>query len=151
VYAAPYLDDSSPAIAADGTIYAGTTFEKVFALSPTGVPEWTFSSAAPVGMAQLAAAIGADGTVYVGTAALTPTGMLQWAVGDPPFESLPAIGADGTLYFAHDSAGSGYLYAIAPDGQAGALGGSGGSGDAAGASGAGGATSGSGGASGAGG
>jgi len=111
---------ATPAIAADGTIYAvESNTGTVYAVNPNGTEKWSFPMAAVVSSP---VALGADGTLYVGTVsgatsvlyALNPDGSEKWAA---PF-SLAAetrssvnFGADGTVY-ARDYAG--YLYAIDP-------------------------------------
>ena len=56
---------SSPAIGSDGTVYVGSTDQKLYALSSkTGVKLWEFETGHWV---QTSPAIGSDGTVYVGS------------------------------------------------------------------------------------
>ena len=60
---------SSPAIGADGTVYVGSSDNKLYAISPpasgtTGVLKWSFTAGNDVSSSP---AIGADGTVYVGS------------------------------------------------------------------------------------
>jgi len=56
---------SSPAIGSDGTVYVGSTDNKLYALSSkSGVKLWEFETGNDVGSAP---AIGSDGTVYVGS------------------------------------------------------------------------------------
>lgn len=121
---------SSPAIAADGTIYiGGGSTGYIYAFNPDGTLRWRYQTGSDGGKATVTSspAIGADGTIYVGAAdspglpfrshvyALNPDGTLQWRYEtEGPSLSSPTLGADGTIYL---GAGvSGYYYALAPDG-----------------------------------
>jgi len=108
--------DSSPAIAADGTIYVGSDDGKLYSISPDGTGSWEFAAGSAV---RSSPAIAADGTIYVGSDdhrlyAINPDGTKLWefttysAVG-----SSPAIGADGTIYVGSPD---NKLSAINPDG-----------------------------------
>ncbi len=60
---------SSPAIAADGTVYVGSSDKKLYAISPpasgaSGVLRWAFATGERI---ESSPAIGPDGTVYVGS------------------------------------------------------------------------------------
>jgi len=105
--------EASPAIAADGTIYiGGASF--FYALSPDGSIKWKVL----VCGSHDSVVIDARGTIYIlGIAvdtnnnvydviALNPDGSLLWkyAIGDDNTLNYrsPALGADGTLYFAHN-------------------------------------------------
>ncbi len=110
---------SSPAIAADGTIYAGSCDKYLYAVNPDGTPKWRYETGGPVFSSP---AIGRDGTIYVGTMdnylyAITDSeteGTLKWRypTGDC-VPSSPAIAANGTIYVGSED---NYLYAIKPDG-----------------------------------
>lgn len=106
---------SSPAVAADGTIYVGSYDTYLYALKPDGSLLWKYKTGDHVISSP---AIGADGTVYVGADglyALHPDGTLQWRVNTGgPVASSPAIGHDGTIYVGSDDA---HLYAVRPDGS----------------------------------
>lgn len=120
---------SSPAIAADGTVYtcSGGTF---YAINPAGSRKWTyFARQDAIG----APAIGSDGTIYIACEtdlfAMNPDGTRKWEfhTGFGGGYSSPAIGADGTIYVC----GGRSLFAVNPNGalrwqfMAGALGGAG--------------------------
>jgi outer membrane protein assembly factor BamB len=117
---------SSPAIAADGTIYAGAGWQylakdrHLHALRPDGTLKWSlegddgfFSSPA----------IGPDGTIYIGCLhgnlhAIEDRGSegrLKWETYLGAFFSLssPTVGSDGTIYVGSPSF---QFYAIDPDG-----------------------------------
>ena len=108
---------SSPAIAADGTIYVGSGDHALYVINPNGTQKWAF----PTGdWIESSPAIGADGTIYVGSCdhslyAINPNGSQKWAfpTGDWIFSS-PSIGADGTIYVGSWDSN---LYAINPDGS----------------------------------
>lgn len=109
--------DSTPAVAADGTVYVGCGDGQFYALNPAdGSVRWAY----PVrSFVTSSPAIGADGTIYFGAEdghlyALTPGGALRWrfATGNI-VDSSPAIGADGTIYVGSNDR---HVYAIAPDG-----------------------------------
>ncbi len=109
---------SSPAVAADGTIYIGSQDRHLYAIAPSGALKWRFLTGDWV---DATPAIGADGTIYVGSwdgklYALTPAGAKKWdystGAGNYIYSS-PAIGADGTIYC---GAGDGNLHALRPDG-----------------------------------
>ncbi len=111
---------SSPAIAANGTIFVGSDDGRLYLGSTNGITTQTFNAGASVFTSP---ALGPDGTVYFGTdeeVSITNTGFfaltndaLKWfftpyddPVLDPGgsnnrgnVESSPAIGGDGTLYF----------------------------------------------------
>ena len=93
----------TPAIAADGTIYAGSDDNNLHAIDPQGQKKWTFK----VGYNCNAPTIGPDGTIYeVGAAssvsgtetlyALRPDGKLKWSYAG--IFDVYAVGRDGTLY-----------------------------------------------------
>jgi outer membrane protein assembly factor BamB len=116
---------SSPAIAADGTIYIASTGEIEFDRVDPCDKESNYlpSSVAPN-------IYPANSHLY----AFTPNGALKWrfgGIGD--FNSSPSIGSDGTIYIGSDfrnyaygeeknkivsysATTEGYLYAISPDG-----------------------------------
>ena len=115
VFTTPEWVDSTPAVAADGTIYFGCWNGVLYALRPDGTKRWelkvgTFVASSP--------ALGTDGTIYVGAGtdlvAVRPDGTLRWTfpAGDW-IDSSPAVGPDGTVYV---GSWDNYVYAIAPDG-----------------------------------
>jgi len=127
---------SSPAVAADGTIYFGTGIfmhtdaGSLYALNPEGTEKWKreLDLYPTAGLHQgdngCSPTVGADGTIYIqgATSALyayDSQGTRLWkyeAYDNYPNWSdvgqrTPAIGLDGTLYVSADA-----LYALYPDG-----------------------------------
>lgn len=106
----------SPAVAADGTIYAASDDKNLYALSPEGKRKWVFKTGGPVDSSP---AIAADGTIYVGSYdknlyAITPEGKQKWVFTGGYSFYTPALAADGTIYAAnHDMK----LYALTPEGK----------------------------------
>jgi outer membrane protein assembly factor BamB len=94
--------DSSPAIAADGTICFGSWDKTFYALRPDGTPKWEFKAGDAIVSSP---AIAADGTIYFGANdktfySLNPDGSLKWKFPvQTAVISSPAIGEDGTVYF----------------------------------------------------
>ena len=94
---------TSPAVAADGTIYAVTSAGVLKAITPAGALRWEAALGnAPVG----APAIAADGTIYVvdagsGLSAIAPDGQVQWRFQREGRRATsgPIVGADGVIYF----------------------------------------------------
>jgi len=107
---------SSPAIAADGTVYVGSWDDNLYAVNPDGTVKWRYRTG---GNVESSPAIGSDGTVYVGSAdsalhAVNPDGELRWKYETGgPVRSSPRIGADGTVYVGSDD---NFLHAVSPDG-----------------------------------
>ncbi len=116
---------SSPAIAADGTIYFGTDHQlsgnggsvgEFYALNPNGTLKWRYLVNAAI---YSDPAIGADGTVYFGRYdtdlyALNPNGTLKWKfLAGEQIYSDPIVGPDGVIYFGADN---GRLYALNTNG-----------------------------------
>ncbi len=111
---------SSPAIGADGTIYAGGN--GLYAINPDGSHKWTY----PTEYCEYnAPAIDAHGTIYIVSTehwgvgslySINPDGTLKWRYQiDPICNSItnsPALSADGTIYF---GANDDYFYALNPD------------------------------------
>jgi outer membrane protein assembly factor BamB len=107
---------STPALAADGTVYAGSQDNSVYAVSPDGRRMWEFRARDDV---ESSPAVEEDGTIYIGSDdnrlyALNPQGQLVWAftTGDD-VRASPAIGRDGTVYV---GSYDGLMYAIRRDG-----------------------------------
>ncbi|RJP89676.1 MAG: hypothetical protein C4518_09795 [Desulfobacteraceae bacterium] len=105
--------DSSPAIGADGTVYAGSDDGNLYAIAPdTGVEIWRFPAGGEV---RSSPAIGTNGAIYFGSKdslyAVNPNGTLKWSfnAGDYIFSS-PAISSDGRVIYVGSS--NGKLYAI---------------------------------------
>ena len=113
---------SSPAIAADGTVYVGSDDGNLYAVNPNGSQKWMYAANFPVTSSP---AIGADGTIYVGLGtalyAINPAdGTPKWsyatagAVLSSPASSTTAGGANGPIYVGSDD---GNLWAFNPDGS----------------------------------
>ncbi len=128
---------TSPAVAADGTVYLGGNDGRFYAFNPDGSTKWatppiTFTFAGteyPVSMDTSSAAVGTDGTVYFGASdgglrAYRPDGTQKWIFQVPiptaaesaegRFISLynsPALAADGTVYIKADDF---RVYAVDP-------------------------------------
>jgi outer membrane protein assembly factor BamB len=108
---------STPAVAPDGTIYAGTFQGPFHALDADGKEKWKFQAGNEI---KSSPAIADDGTVYFGCRdrhfyALTPAGDLKWKFPTGAWvDSSPAIAADGTIYFGSWDKN---FYALKPDGS----------------------------------
>lgn len=109
---------ASPAVGADGTIYAGCYDGKLYAINPSnGAIRWQYDAGAFIVSSP---AIAADGTAYFGAGdgrlhAVDARGALRWTFQTGDWvESSPALGADGTVYFGSRDR---VFYAIAPDGR----------------------------------
>ena len=108
---------SSPALAADGTIYVGSGNGFLYAINPDGTEKWAYLTESSI--MNSSPAVAPDGTVYVGTwmnslFAINPDGTFKWAFPtEDAVYSSPTIAADGTVYF---TAGNIGLYAVNPDG-----------------------------------
>lgn len=91
---------SSPAIAADGTIYVGSSDRNLYALAPDGSRKWSFPAGSAIAGTP---AIGVDGTVYFAVSgkvyAVTPSGSVKWSapINGDVYGSV-AIGARGMIY-----------------------------------------------------
>ena len=112
-----YITSSAtPAVAPDGTIYAGCFTGIFFAIKPDGTEKWEFKTGREI---HSSAAIAGDGTVYFGSRdrnfyAVTPTGQRKWIFPTGAWvDSSPAIAADGTVYFGSWDKN---FYALNPDG-----------------------------------
>jgi outer membrane protein assembly factor BamB len=104
---------SEPAIGDDGTVYCGSHDGNLYALYPNnGSLKWAFHTNGWVGYGP---SIADDGTIYFGSwdgyvYAVYPNGTLKWKTGGNLADTIPAIGADGTIYI-----GNRYLAAIYPN------------------------------------
>jgi outer membrane protein assembly factor BamB len=119
---------SSPAVAADGTIYIGSMDTNLYALNTDGTVRWARSPT--VSSIESSPAVAPDGTIYIVDVstklfAYSPTGALRWSyqLSDVPIgtanDQSPSIGSDGTVYVGSPwgtSSSDGHLYAIRPDG-----------------------------------
>jgi len=107
--------ESSPAVAADGTIYFGSWDGHLYALNPNGTLRWRFATGGRV----YSPALGAGGTIYVGSEdgnlyAVHPDGYETWryATGGA-VTTRPAVSAAGNIYFGSDD---GSFYALTSGG-----------------------------------
>jgi len=124
IYSAGSRSQSSPIVAADGTIYFGAT-NGVHAVRPNGQRRWLWS--AGYSAATSTPAIDANGVVYalvnpsdaILVALNGSTGALLWSVylGGRNVRSSPAIGPDGRIYVTNGETPGGYLYCVNPDGS----------------------------------
>ncbi len=112
-YDAGSMDVGSPAIGADGTIYAPAP-PKLLALNPDGTLKWSVGDFQNEVAGVISPAIAADGTIYVGSArghisAIDPvTHAIKWFYltgpepGDPAqfrgVQGYPVVDQDGTVY-----------------------------------------------------
>jgi outer membrane protein assembly factor BamB len=123
IYSAGSRSQSSPIVAADGTIYFGAT-NGVHAVRPNGQRRWLWN--AGYSAATSTPAIDANGVVYtvvnpsdaILVALNGSTGALLWSVylGGRNVRSSPAIGPDGRIYVTNGEVPGGYLYCVNPDG-----------------------------------
>ena len=72
---------ATPVIGTDGTVYAASDDNKVYALNPDGTLKWSFLTTFDI---YSPLALGADGSIYAITAvnrlyALKPDGTLKWS------------------------------------------------------------------------
>ncbi len=105
---------SSPALGSDGTIYVGSSDNKLYALNSDGTKKWEFLTGGDV----LTPSLGADGTIYVGSDdkklyAISTSGTKKWAFDAQASVTDVAIGSDGTIYMGSNDK---KLYAINADG-----------------------------------
>jgi len=75
--------NSSPAVAADGTVYVGSGDGLLYAFSADGRSKWTYATSGEI---ESSPAIGSDGTIYVGSQdayihAISPDGSMKWKAG----------------------------------------------------------------------
>src|SRR6185503_17766716 len=103
---------STPAIAEDGTVYAGSDDDHLYAITGDGKVAWRLllGDCDPKGFgpessrcdADGGPTIGPDGTIYLGgdgVHAVWPDGTLRWTFATPEHvATAPALGADGTIY-----------------------------------------------------
>jgi outer membrane protein assembly factor BamB len=95
---------SSPAIGGDGTIYAGSSDGKLYAINPNGTLKWQFSAGGSSTYFSSSPAIGKDQTIYLGCGnsnfyAINPSGTGKWTNNlSGAIFSSPAIANDGSIY-----------------------------------------------------
>jgi outer membrane protein assembly factor BamB len=114
---ANFNGSSSPALAPDGTIFAGTFDGKLLAITPHGQIKWKFNAGREI---KSSPAVADDGTIYFGSRdrsfyAVTPEGKRKWTFATGAWiDSSPGIAADGTVYFGSWDTN---FYALNPDGS----------------------------------
>ncbi len=116
VFSAPDWIDSTPAVAADGTVYFGCWDGKLYALRADGTLRWAFTAGTFIASSPTLAT---DGTIYIGAAsnlvAVNPDGTLKWSFPVQDWvDSAPAVGPDGTIYF---GSWDGNVYAVNSNGS----------------------------------
>ena len=130
-YPAYWFSHSSPAIGADGTIYAAANFNEFVALRPDGTLKWSLD----VPHNDNSPALASDGTIYLGIGgvqegaparllAINPDGTSRWSfILDDNIDTIwipPAISSDGTIYFGsgtnYRTTDTSFFYAVNPDG-----------------------------------
>jgi outer membrane protein assembly factor BamB len=104
---------SALTVGPDGTVYAGSRDNHLYAFSPEGGKKWSFDTG---GSVRADPVIGPSGTIYVGAAhgvtyALTPEGEAKWRT---ELGESPALGPDGTVYVVSNFKTA--LHALSPDG-----------------------------------
>lgn len=114
-----YDVDTSPVLAADGSVIFGSHVNLFALRARSGSTRWVFT--AGVGRAKIfsSPALGYDGSIYFGTQgryffALDASSKVLWHVKTGrDNDGTPAVGDDGTVYFGSDD---GKLRAMAPGG-----------------------------------
>ncbi|MFW5499179.1 MULTISPECIES: PQQ-binding-like beta-propeller repeat protein [unclassified Maridesulfovibrio] len=108
--------ESTPAIDSAGTLYFGSTDNKLYAINPDGTKKWEFATGDSI---RCSPAIADDGTIYIGSSdkklyALNTDGTKKWEFSTGSYVvSSPAIAADGTIYV---GSYDGSMYALNQDG-----------------------------------
>src|SRR4030095_10445687 len=76
---------TSPAVGADGTVYAGAINGRLHAIRSDGTRAWTYLTGGEI---YASPALGADGTIYLvsqgGLVAITPGGATKWSLSATP-------------------------------------------------------------------
>jgi outer membrane protein assembly factor BamB len=108
--------ESTPTIAANGTIYFGSWDNYLYAVNGSnGQMVWRYETG---NFVSGSAALDNEGNIYFGSSdgifySLQPNGSLRWAyIAEGEIESSPAISKDGVVYFGD---GSGTLHAVDKD------------------------------------
>jgi outer membrane protein assembly factor BamB len=107
----------SPAIAANGTVYAGADDGKLYAFNSKGTLKWTFTTDSWISDSP---ALSPDGIVYFGSSdgnfyAVRPDGTQKWSYTIGHWQNpSPAVGPDGTIYQASTNFN---VYALTSGGQ----------------------------------
>ena len=116
---------TTPSVDSDGNIYVRSG-NNLYSLSPGGSVRWSVSNLLGGALFDVGQPIGRDGTIYlIGPPlyAIDYSGNIKWTcdIGDTGGGSIPAIDAEGTLYFGvsttHQPADSINFYAINSDGS----------------------------------
>ncbi len=124
---------SSPAVAADGTIYFSSLADYFFAINPDGTEKWRIELPFS-GDTWTSPAVGPDGIIYTGAArrftegsievfdprdlgglyAINPDGTVKWHVSTGrDMAPSPAIASDGTVYYGtYGTVTEGFLVAV---------------------------------------
>ena len=116
---------SSPALGADGTVYAFSERDTLYAFNPDGTVKWRLGLPDTVfyhpSNIFITPVVASNGTIYIFAAdgnlyAINPNGTVNWRfpikTDFPTICGTPALGADGTIYvYAPES-----LYALSPAG-----------------------------------
>jgi outer membrane protein assembly factor BamB len=111
-----YFITTAPVIAADGTIYATSTDDHLYAVNPDGTQKWAVDIATGYGDGkEFAPALAADGTVYIfdndgnRLRAFDPAdGGQLWDIEDLNNVVPPMVADDGTIY----AFANGTIYAV---------------------------------------
>jgi outer membrane protein assembly factor BamB len=116
VFTAPDWVDSTPAIAADGSVYFGCWNGVLYALRADGSKRWEYKAGSFIASSP---AIGSDGTLYVGAGsnlvAVDSDGSLKWSFPAADWiDSSPAIAPDGSIVV---GSWDGNVDALRPDGS----------------------------------
>jgi len=96
------IEESSPALGPDGTIFIGSMDGYLYAIYPSGTLRWQTELG---GSVQSSPVIRGDGMIYVGCQdtllyALDLNGDIQWIYDtDGAVNASPAVGTDGSVYF----------------------------------------------------
>ena len=92
---------TSPAIGADGTIYAGNKDTYMYAINPDGTLKWKYKTGSSI---HSSPAVDSNGVIYFGSwdflvYALDPAGNPVWAKDTGlPVVNSPALGTNGMLF-----------------------------------------------------
>ncbi len=108
--------DSSPAIAADGSLYFGIELT-FYGLNQDGTEKWNYRSNDPI---RSSPTIGEDGTIYAGLGeklyAFEQDGTVKWNFTTYRISTSPAIGNEGTIYVASNNGNNYFIHAVNPNG-----------------------------------
>ncbi|NQZ08599.1 MAG: PQQ-binding-like beta-propeller repeat protein [Algicola sp.] len=115
----------TPGVAPDGSIYIGTSFDKLYALNPDGSTKWTYDPGTFNFVMELTEIkVANDGVIYGhtsngGIVAFDPDGSKKWDFyGDDDNFTRSGngmvLGDDGTIYFGMNLV---KIYAVDPDGN----------------------------------